>query len=105
MRCDIKFIFSATQELDLQLNMEPDPAQVAASQQWLQQKWEELECEPLRASGKVLLLDRILGVTDALGYHYLQSRPQELDTLARHCLRALGTAQATVDLPGLTVRT
>ncbi len=104
MRCDVKFIFSANQTLEVQLNTEPAPDLATQSQRWLEQKWEALECEPLRASGKVLILDRILGVTDALGYHYLQSHPEQLDTLARHCINALGSPRVTVDLPGLAVQ-
>jgi len=103
MRCDVSFIFNTTQTLQVQLNMEPSNAFAAQSQQWLVEKWEELECEPLRPSGKVLVLDRILGITDAMGYHFLQNHPQQREELARHCINALGSPNITVDLPGLVV--
>jgi hypothetical protein len=34
---------------------------------WLDQQWEELDCEPTNPMGKVLLLDRILGVAKYAG--------------------------------------
>ncbi|WP_193087087.1 hypothetical protein [Advenella sp. FME57] len=103
MRCDVNFIFTTTQTLQVQLNMEPTAALAAQSQQWLVEKWEELECEPLRPSGKVLVLDRILGIIDAMGYQFLQNHPDQRELLARHCINALGSPSITVDLPGLTV--
>ncbi|AHG64418.1 hypothetical protein MIM_c23440 [Advenella mimigardefordensis DPN7] len=103
MRCDVHFIFNPTQTLQVQLNMELTTALAATSQQWLVEKWEELECEPLRPSGKVLVLDRILGVTDAMGYEFLRTHPEQRELLARHCVNALSSPNITVDLPGLVV--
>ncbi|PJX26299.1 hypothetical protein CAP48_09905 [Advenella sp. S44] len=104
MRCDVNFIFTPTRTLQVQLNLDPAPALAAQSQQWLVEKWEALECEPLRPSGKVLVLDRILGITDAMGHDFLQNHPDQRQLLARHCIQALGSANITVDLPGLTVK-
>lgn len=104
MRCDVNFIFTPTRKLEVQLNMAPEAALAAQSQQWLVQKWEELDCEPLRASGKVLVLDRILGITDALGYDFLLKHDEQRNTLARHCVNALGSRHITVDLTGLSVK-
>lgn len=103
MRCDVTFIFSSDQRLESQLNIDPATENREKAQQWFAEKWEELECEPLRASGKVLVLDRILGVTDALGYPYLRGHREAMDTLATQCVAALGSSRIIVDLPGLTV--
>lgn len=34
---------------------------------WLDAQWEELECEPTHPMGKVLVLDRILGIAQYAG--------------------------------------
>jgi len=38
-----------------------------AARAWLDAQFLELECEPLRASGKVLIADKLLAITDAAG--------------------------------------
>ncbi|MFM2349001.1 MAG: hypothetical protein RL654_3754 [Pseudomonadota bacterium] len=45
---------------------EPLPAAEAA-RQWLDEQFLEFDCEPLRASGKVLSADKLLAVADAAG--------------------------------------
>ena len=45
---------------------EPLPAADAA-RQWLDEQFLEFDCEPLRASGKVLTADKLLAVADAAG--------------------------------------
>ena len=55
------------------------------------------------ASGKVLLLDKVLGVADALGYDVLFTDEKEAREFAEHLALALERPRITVDLPGLTV--
>jgi hypothetical protein len=38
-----------------------------AARSWLDAQFLELECEPLRASGKVLIADKLLAIADAAG--------------------------------------
>lgn len=38
-----------------------------AANQWLESQWAELECEPSHPMGKVLMLDRILGIAQYAG--------------------------------------
>lgn len=38
-----------------------------AAQRWLEDQWNALECEPTHPMGKVLLLDRILGIAQYAG--------------------------------------
>ena len=70
---------------------------------WFDGAWETLGCEPLRPSGKVLLLDKVLGVADALGYDILSTDAKEAREFAEHLALALERPRITVDLPGLTV--
>jgi hypothetical protein len=44
---------------------EPIPREVA--NRWLDEQWEDLDCEPTNPMGKVLVLDKILGVAKYAG--------------------------------------
>ena len=54
---DQEFVVSAAEPL-------PD---ADAARQWLDEQFLEFDCEPLRASGKVLTADKLLAVADAAG--------------------------------------
>ncbi|WP_459616364.1 hypothetical protein [Bordetella sp. 2513F-2] len=103
MRSDITVIFDARRSVDLSVDVEPGPQRAANARDWFDGAWETLGCEPLRPSGKVLLLDKIMGVADALGYDTLSGDAKEAREFAEHAALALGKARITVDLPGLTV--
>lgn len=49
-------------DLTGQIAMERD-----AARQWLEEQFVALECEPLRASGKLLMTDRVVVVAQAAG--------------------------------------
>src|SRR3546814_8784753 len=74
-----------------------------AARDWFDSTWTRLGCEPLRPSGKVLLLDKILGVADALGYTGLSQDEQQAAEYAAQAALALEKPRITVDLPGLVV--
>lgn len=103
MRGTVTFIFNPRQSLDIDLDVQIDPEVGTQARQWLETTWEQLGCEPLRPSGKVLLLDKILGVADAYGYTTLSTDTDKQAQLARMILQAVQAQRVTVDLPGLTV--
>lgn len=104
MKHQVTFIFSPDQRLEYTLNdLDLSEASIEAAQQWLYAKWEELECEPFRPSGKVLLLDRILGIAQEVGYHELNDHPALAENFAKHIAIALDSAHVTVDMPALIV--
>jgi hypothetical protein len=103
MRCDVTIVFNSRNSLDLTIQAEPSPQLSARAREWFDQTWSALGCEPLRPSGKVLLLDKILGVADALGYDLLSSDAGKGDEFAVQAALALGKSRITVDLPGLSV--
>lgn len=103
MRGTVTFIFNPRQSLDIDLDIQIDPEVGTQARQWLETTWEQLGCEPLRPSGKVLLLDKILGVADAYGYTTLSTDTDKQTQLARMILQAVQAQRVTVDLPGLTV--
>ncbi|WP_245587011.1 hypothetical protein [Pelistega indica] len=79
-----------------------DSAQEAA-REWIVNKWVELECEPTRQSGKVLLLDRILSVADELGYYWFDEHPDQAEEFARQCSLALDSPVVIIDIPGASI--
>ena len=104
MRHQVTIIFSPNQTLDLTLHdLDLSDAAIESAQQWLYNKWEELECEPFRPSGKVLLLDRILGIAQEVGYHQLSELGEIADNFAKNIATALESQNVVVDIPALTV--
>ena len=95
--------FDTRRSLDLNATVEPSPQRQSDARDWFDSAWETLGCEPLRPSGKVLLLDKVLGVADALGYDVLFTDEKEAREFAEHLALALERPRITVDLPGLTV--
>ena len=103
MRSDVTVIFDARRLLDLNVQVEPSRQAAMAARDWFDSAWEMLGCEPLRPSGKVLLLDKIMGVADALGYDTLSSDAKEAHEFAANTALALEKPRVIVDLPGLSV--
>jgi hypothetical protein len=71
---------------------------------WLDDKFVALDCEPLRASGKLLTADKVLAVTRAIGHRDLAADEALRHDLARAVLGALGKQVVTVDADGLALR-
>ncbi|MBN3267251.1 hypothetical protein CUR95_08060 [Bordetella bronchiseptica] len=103
MRSEVTVVFDASRTVDLSVDVEPSAQAAAAARDWFDSAWEMLGCEPLRPSGKVLLLDKILGVADALGYDTLSGDAKESHEFAEQAALALGKGRIVVDLPGLMV--
>ncbi len=103
MRSVVTVIFNARQTVELAVDVEPGGAGSAAAREWFETTWVRLGCEPLRASGKVLMLDKILGVAVALGYSELSGNGDTAREFAVQAAMALEKSRITVDLPGLTV--
>ncbi|NYT64376.1 hypothetical protein H0A58_00160 [Alcaligenaceae bacterium] len=103
MRSDVTIIFNARQSLELSVDIEPGGQASIDARDWFDASWTELDCEPLRASGKVLLLDKILGVARALGYATLSKDKAFAQEFAMQAALALEKPRVTVDLPNLLV--
>ena len=70
--------------------------------QWLDAQFVALECEPLRASGKVLTADKVLTVAMAAGADRFDD-PQWSMEFARATSAALGKAVVRVDVPSMAI--
>ncbi len=69
---------------------------------WLDAQFTALECEPLRASGKVLTADKVLRVTEAAGAALFEDEKWSAD-YARAVHGALGKPMIRVDVPAMAV--
>ena len=89
--------------VEFQFNVEETPPlshDVARS--WLDTQFTELDCEPLRASGKVLTADKVLRVTEAAGAALL-SDPEWSAAYVRAVHSALAKPMIRVDVPAMAV--
>ena len=69
---------------------------------WLDGEFTAMECEPLRASGKVLLADKVLVVARDAGVSRLGDR-EWLGQFARAVTAALSRPVVRIDLQGMTI--
>ncbi len=63
----------------------------------------EFGCEPIRPTGKVLLLDKILGIADAAGETHFQQDSEWGKLYAQAVSSALDRTGVRVDVEGRTV--
>ncbi len=72
------------------------------ARRWLDQQFVELECEPLRATGKLLSADRVLCVAQAGGSQRLRDRAWA-NEFARAASASLGRTTLRVDVAAMAV--
>ena len=101
MHSEVSVTVDRNQEFRFDLEgHEPMPSDVA--RRWLDDEVTRLECEPLRASGKVLLADKVLTVARAAG-PVLLADPDWFQKFARATHGALAKAIVRIDLPSMAI--
>jgi hypothetical protein len=101
MHSEVSVTLSPQQEFRFDLEGETPMANEAA-RRWLDEQFTQLDCEPLRASGKVLLADKVLTVARAAGASLL-SDPDWSREFARASSAALAKPVVRVDIPAMAV--
>ena len=92
-----------TEGLDFNLHAEPaEPMPPDQARAWLDAQFTAMECEPLRALGKVLTADKVLRVTEAAGPDRLRD-PAWAAAYARAVHGAIGKPVIRVDVPSMTL--
>ena len=71
--------------------------------QWLDDQFEALGAEPLRASGKVLIADKVLAVAQAAGPERFKDGAEWGRTFATHAIGALGRGAVCVDVDAMSI--
>jgi hypothetical protein len=79
-----------------------DALPLEEARRWLDQEFIRLECEPARASGKVLFADKLLAVAEAADSSGFADAAWA-DRYARAALGALGRTTVRVDLENNSV--
>ena len=101
MRSEVSVRLAGGQELRFDLeDAAPMPQEQARS--WLDTQFVQLECEPLRATCKVLLVDKLIAIARAAGPELLGD-PQWFARFARAASAALAKPVVRLDLDQLTV--
>lgn len=73
------------------------------SEQWMEQEYVNLGCEPTNPVGKVLLTDRLLGVARAMGANPFANRNDWAKSFARHAVNLAGRSNVTINVSDATV--
>ena len=101
MRSQIFVLLDKGVEFNFQVEDGPAMANDVA-RTWLDTQFTELDCEPLRASGKVLTADKVLRITEAAGAALFAD-----EKWAANYVRAVSAALAKpiirVDVPAMAV--
>ncbi len=100
MRNQIHVVLSK-QEFQLTVD-EADPMSRDQARQWLDAQFVALDCEPLRASGKVLSADKVLRVAEAADpAHFVD--PVWSHDFARAVATVLAQPRVRIDVPAMAV--
>lgn len=103
MQAHVSIRFSPDVTVELRVPFSPDPTAQAEGRDWLERTYHEFGCEPTRLTGKVLLLDKILGIADAAGERHFQRDSAWGEAYARAVSSALDRARVQVDVEWGTV--
>lgn len=101
MRSEVSVLLAANKEFRFDLEG-TEPMGPEVGRRWLDEQFVALDCEPLRASGKVLLADKVLTVARAAGASLLAD-PAWSHDFARAASAALAKPVVRVDVPGMAV--
>lgn len=97
----VEFVPQYPQEIDLLPGTAPLPAD--AARRWLDDQFLAFDCEPLRPSGKVLTVDKVLALATAAGERHFAQDPAWAQAFAQAVLGALGSNVVKVDVAGGSV--
>ena len=100
MRQEVFVRFNADVEFELPVT---DAMPAEAARRWLDEQFIANDCEPLRASGKVLTADKVLALAATVGPVRFAGDPAWTADYARATLAALGRAMVKVEVDSGTV--
>ena len=101
MRSQVSVSFKNTAPFKIELTPE-QALEREAARKWLDDQFTSLECEPLRATGKLLMADRVVVVAQAAGPAKF-SDPQWALAFAQAASSVLGKSVINVDADALII--
>jgi len=72
MNAQVSIRFGPHLTIEISVPFDSGATAEARAREWLERTYEQFGCEPVRPTGKVILLDRILGIADAAGERHFQ---------------------------------
>ncbi len=72
MNAQVSIRFSPDLTIEFFVPFASDATAQLRARQWLERTYDEFGCVPTRPTGKVLMLDKILGIADAAGEKHFQ---------------------------------
>ncbi len=103
MSAQVSIRFGPDVTVDIRVPFASDAAAQAQGRDWLDRAFHEFGCEPIRLTGKVLLLDKVLAVADAAGEKHFRRDPAWGELYAKAVTSALQRTLVQVDVEGRTV--
>ena len=103
MNAQVSIRFSPDVTIEYSVTVDSDAPGQARAREWLDRTYDEFGCEPMRPTGKVLLLDKILGIADAAGAKHFQRDAEWGKVYAQAVSSALDRTSVRVDVEGRTV--
>jgi hypothetical protein len=101
MRSEVTVTFEGTAPVRIDLN-KVQPMTQDAARAWLDQQFIELDCDPLRPTGKVLTADKVVVVAEAAGAPKFADEKWAQE-FARATSSALGKPVVHIDVPSLSI--
>ena len=103
MNAQVSIRFGHDVTIEIGVPYAADAAAQARAREWLDRTYEQFGCEPMRPSGKVLLLDKILAIADAAGAKHFQRDSEWGRSFAQAVSSALDRTSVQVDVEGRSV--
>lgn len=103
MRATVSIVFDPQSEVLMHVPAGASPWSLDQARRWLDEQFNALGCEPVRASGKVLTADKLLAIAAAIGARGFQADPALRDGYAQAAAAALARDVVRVDIGASTV--
>lgn len=101
MRSEVTVTLDGTAPVRMDLN-KVEPMANDAARAWLDRQFIELDCDPLRPTGKVLTADKVVVVAQAAGAAKF-AEEKWAQEFARATSAALGKPVVHIDVPSLSI--
>lgn len=103
MHAQVSIRFSPDAIVELSVPFNSDATAKERARDWLDRTYIEFGCEPVRPTGKVLLLDKILVIAEAAGEKHFQRDSGWGELYAQAVTSALDRTRVQVDVEARTV--
>lgn len=104
MRRELTLSYGRDGDIVIDLHADAADWTSESARRWLDEQFVANECEPLRASGKVLTADKLLAIAASVGRQRFDADPAFGTAYAHAALAALGRKLVHLDVDSGTVR-